>query len=74
MNTENQRRVIAEGKFLRMVAQSGWEWVERVNASGAAVIAAVTDDECLVLVEQFRIPMQCRVVDLPAGTGGRRAQ
>ena len=70
MNTSNERRVLAEGKYLRLVVQSGWEWVERVNASGAAVIAAVTPDECLVLVEQYRIPMQCRVLDLPAGLAG----
>ena len=70
MNTSNERRVLAEGKYLRLVAQSGWEWVERMNASGAAVIAAVTDDERLILVEQYRIPMQCRVLDLPAGLVG----
>jgi ADP-ribose pyrophosphatase len=70
MNTSDKREVLAEGKFLRLVRQSGWEWVERVNTSGAAVIAAVTDDDCLVLVEQFRIPLQCRVMDLPAGLIG----
>ncbi len=62
--------MLAEGKYLRLVAQSGWEWVERVNASGAAVIAAVTGDERLILVEQYRIPMHCRVLDLPAGLVG----
>src|SRR5208282_3821708 len=70
MNTSQERRVLAQGKFLRLVAQSGWEWVERVNASCAAVIAAVTDDEQLVLVEQYRIPVHCRVLDLPAGLVG----
>jgi ADP-ribose pyrophosphatase len=70
MNTDNERRLLAEGKFLRLVAQSGWEWVERTNATDAAVIAAVTEDGCLVLVEQYRIPMHCRVVDLPAGLSG----
>ncbi len=70
MNTENHPRELASGRFLRLVAHNGWEWVERVNASGAAVIAAVTHDEKLVLVEQFRIPMQCSVVDLPAGLVG----
>ncbi len=70
MNTDNERRVLIEGKFLRMVVQSGWEWVERTNATGAAVIAAVTDDQCLVLVEQYRIPLACRVIDLPAGLSG----
>jgi ADP-ribose pyrophosphatase len=34
------------------------------------VIAAVTEDERLILVEQYRIPMQCRVLDLPAGLVG----
>ena len=70
MNTNNERRVLAEGKFLRLVAQSGWEWVERTNCTDAAVIAAVTEDQCLVLVEQYRIPLACRVLDLPAGLVG----
>ncbi len=70
MNASNERRVLAEGKFLRLVAESGWEWVERVNASGAAVIAAVTGDDRMILVEQYRIPMHCRVLDLPAGLVG----
>ncbi len=70
MNHDNERRVLAEGKFLRLVAQSGWEWVERTNATDAAVIAAVTDDQRLVLVEQYRIPLGCRVLDLPAGLAG----
>jgi ADP-ribose pyrophosphatase len=52
------------------VAQSGWEWVERTNSDGAAVIAAVTDDSRLVLVEQYRVPMHSRVVELPAGLAG----
>ena len=70
MDTIHERRLLAEGNFLRLVTQSGWEWVERVNASGAAVIAAATDDERLILVEQYRIPMKCRVLDLPAGLVG----
>jgi ADP-ribose pyrophosphatase len=70
MSRSDERRLLAEGKYLRLVAQSGWEWVERVNTSGAAVIAAVTDEGSLILVEQFRIPMQRRVLDLPAGLVG----
>jgi ADP-ribose pyrophosphatase len=70
MNTTRERRVLSEGKFVRLVAADGWEWAERVHASGAAVIAAVTDDRRLIMVEQFRIPMQARVCDLPAGLVG----
>ena len=72
MNQDRQgeRQVLAEGRFARLVAQNGWEWIERVNASGAAVIAAVTTDEQIVLVEQYRIPLGCRVIELPAGLVG----
>jgi len=69
MHTE-QRRVLAEGRFARLVAQDGWEWVERVNSSGAAVIVAVTENAELVLVEQYRIPLGRPVIELPAGLAG----
>ena len=57
MDRPRERRILAEGKFLRLVAGNGWEWVERVNTSGAVVIVAVTEDRQLVLVEQFRVPL-----------------
>jgi ADP-ribose pyrophosphatase len=72
MDRDEPRRVLAEGRFARLVAQDGWEWVERVNASGAVVIVAFTDDGRLVLVEQHRIPLGRRVVELPAGLVGDR--
>lgn len=65
--------VLAEGRFARLVAKDGWEWVERVNASGAVVIVATTHDNQLVLVEQYRIPLARRVIELPAGLVGDRA-
>lgn len=64
------RRVIAEGRFVRLVAQDGWEWVDRTNTSGAVVIVAVTAERELVLVEQYRIPVGARVIELPAGLAG----
>jgi ADP-ribose pyrophosphatase len=66
-------QVLAEGRFARLVAQRGWEWVERVNASGAVMIVAITRDRRLVLVEQHRIPLGRRVVELPAGLVGDRS-
>ena len=64
------RRVLAEGRFARLVAQDGWEWIERINTSGAVVIAATTEDGQLLLVEQYRIPLGRRVIELPAGLVG----
>ncbi len=62
--------MLAEGRFARLVAQDGWEWVERVNSSGAAVIVAVTENSELLLVEQYRIPLGRPVIELPAGLAG----
>ncbi|MCE5303412.1 MAG: NUDIX hydrolase [Planctomycetaceae bacterium] len=64
------RQTLAEGRFVRLVAADGWEWVERVNASGAVVLVAITEDDELLLVEQFRIPLGRRVIELPAGLVG----
>ena len=44
------------GKFLSLVREGRWEYAERVNACGAVIIIAVTDENNLLLVEQFRIP------------------
>lgn len=58
------------GKFLELVKEGRWEYAERANATGAAIIAAVTDEQKLLLVEQFRIPVHSRTIELPAGIIG----
>jgi ADP-ribose pyrophosphatase len=70
MTDDTQRRVIGEGKYVRLVAKGRWEWAERTNTSGAVVIAAVTSDGQLVLIEEYRRPLDARVVELPAGLVG----
>lgn len=61
---------LAEGRFLRLQKQGRWEFVSRVQANGAAFLCAVTDDRELVLVEQYRVPLRSRVIELPAGIIG----
>jgi ADP-ribose pyrophosphatase len=58
------------GKFLTLIKEGHWEYVDRVNASGAAVIVAVTEEHKLLLVEQYRIPVHTRTIELPAGIIG----
>ncbi|MCA9690696.1 MAG: NUDIX hydrolase [Nannocystaceae bacterium] len=62
--------ILASGKFLRLLRRGRWEYAERVNASGAAAIVAVTGDGKLLLVEQPREPLGCSVIELPAGLVG----
>lgn len=58
------------GEFLEILRDRHWEYVRRTKASGAVVIIAVTDDGELVLVEQTRIPLQGKSIELPAGIVG----
>lgn len=63
--------VLHEGRFLRLLQRGRWEYVERTHASGlAAIIVAVTPDDCVLFVEQFRVPLQARTIEMPAGLVG----
>ncbi|MFP6762422.1 MAG: NUDIX hydrolase [Planctomycetaceae bacterium] len=59
-----------EGQFLRVLACGHWEFVERSNASGVVVILAITDEGHILLVEQFRPPVNSAVIEIPAGLAG----
>jgi ADP-ribose pyrophosphatase len=65
-----KRKILAAGKYLRMVNVGGWEYVERVGSSGVVAVVAVTDAQQIVLTEQFRRSVAGRVIDLPAGLIG----
>jgi len=58
------------GRFLGLQERDNWEYTFRTNASGVAVLVPVTDSGELVLVEQYRIPVKSRVIELPAGLAG----
>ena len=58
-----------EGKYLRMVTDAGWEYVERCGGMTAVVIVAMHDGK-FILVEQMRVPLGRRCIELPAGLVG----
>jgi ADP-ribose pyrophosphatase len=58
-----------QGKYLRMIQQGQWEYVSRCRSVGAVVILAEHDGK-VVLVEQFRVPLGRRCLELPAGLVG----
>src|SRR6266542_4742597 len=61
------------GKFLALVKEGRWEYVDRLGATGAAIVVAVTSERKLLLVEQYRIPVHARTIELPAGIIGDEA-
>lgn len=68
---DNTPRVVFEGRYQRMLVRGTWEYSERTHAGGAAaMILAVTPDDRVLLVDQFRVPLQARCIEFPAGLVG----
>ncbi|HEX7873993.1 MAG TPA: NUDIX hydrolase [Sphingobium sp.] len=62
-----------EGKFIVAKKRGRWEYVSRSRGIGAAVILAIDeapDGRHVILVEQYRVPLQSRCIELPAGLVG----
>jgi ADP-ribose pyrophosphatase len=66
----DEPKTIWEGKYLRMVTRGRWEYVERTHAGSAVIVIAVTPEDKLVFVEQFRVPMNANTIEMPAGLVG----
>ena len=67
-------KTIFEGKKVQVLERDGWEFVERIKGKSAVAILAVTDDDRILFVEQFRRPVNARVIDFPAGLVGDDGQ
>lgn len=65
-----QLEVMAEGKHLRLLRRGTWEFVQRRSGADVVLVAAITDERSLVLVEQSRPPVNANVIELPAGLVG----
>lgn len=72
MNNKTAEPVLVyKGKFLRMFERGKWEYAERAHAGGlAAIILAVTPEDNVLFVEQFRVPLQAPTIEMPAGLVG----
>lgn len=62
--------VMWEGRFIRAVRRGRWEYVGRRGGIEAAVIYAETPAGEVILVEQYRVPLGRRSLELPAGLVG----
>lgn len=61
--------VVWQGRYIAAVRQGRWEYAARVRTVRAAAILAVHEGN-LVLVEQHRVPLGRRSLELPAGLIG----
>jgi ADP-ribose diphosphatase len=70
MSSKDSKQIVTSGKHVNLATRNGWEFVERKNICGIVGIVAVTDGNKLLLIEQYRPPMDKVVFELPAGLAG----
>lgn len=58
-----------QGQWITARRRGRWEYVTRARGIKAAVILA-TDEAHVLLVEQYRVPLGCACLELPAGLIG----
>ncbi len=61
--------IVWQGKYITVRRAGTWEYVGRARDIQAAVILAIVDGDVL-LVEQYRVPLGGRSLELPAGLVG----
>lgn len=66
------QRILGEGRFVRLVERRGWEFAERNRGTGVVIIVPITAQQEVLIVEQFRVPVARRCLELPAGLVGDR--
>lgn len=66
----NDTDTLFNGEYLRIRRRGTWEYAERTNARAAVIIIALTPEDRLLLVEQFRIPINASSIEMPAGLVG----
>jgi ADP-ribose pyrophosphatase len=64
------RETLFETRWLAVHRIGHWDFVERPNADCCVAILPVTPAGEIILVEQFRIPVQQRAIEIPAGLVG----
>ena len=69
MKTDDTK-TIAETQYLNLVQRGTWFFAQRPSKISVVAIIPLTDDGKLVLVEQFRVPTNSNVIELPAGLAG----
>jgi ADP-ribose pyrophosphatase len=73
MRDAAEDRPLWTGRHLSVVGRGKWEFVTRNTRRPAVGIVAITSEWRIVLVEQFRPPVNARVIELPAGLAGDQA-
>ena len=59
-----------QGRYLSLLEKDDWEFATRPNSTAVVGILAITENDELVLIEQYRKPVGARVIEICAGLVG----
>jgi ADP-ribose pyrophosphatase len=65
---------LCEGRWLSLRKRGRWEYAERNNPGGAVIILAVTPEDKVLFVEQYRVSILKNTIEMPAGLVGDLAE
>ncbi len=65
-----EETTLYESKWLGLYRRDDWDYARRPNSDACVGILALTDKDEIVLIEQFRVPVQQTVIEIPAGLVG----
>src|SRR3546814_18465761 len=70
--TDETPELLYQGEWLRMVKRGQWESCERTHGKDglAVLVIAVTPDDHVLFVEQYRVPLGAKPLEMPAGLVG----
>jgi ADP-ribose pyrophosphatase len=66
----DEPKTIFEGEHVLVLERDHWQYVERKKGKTAVIVLAITDDDRVLFVEQYRRPLDARVIEFPAGLVG----
>ncbi len=61
---------LCNGTWLRLKRRGRWEFAERTNPGGGVMIIALTPEDKVLFVEQYRPALECMTIEMPAGLVG----
>ena len=70
MAMPDEQETLHTGKFLSLKKEGKWEYASRNNPVGAVGVLAITPDDKVVLVEQYRVPVKANTIEVTAGLIG----
>ncbi len=65
-----ETETLFNGRWLRLQRRGRWEFAERTNPGGGVIIIAITAEQRVLFVEQWREAVASKTIEMPAGLVG----